>query len=209
MANQINRHPNKMQQQQNLLIEMVCFCLVKSKSTFKAQIIKFHNIFCDIRHFENSSTWLKVRRKRESREYKRTRIRQRSHHNHQLHVKQKINENRWNIEWIFVVLSWVRKYVFEFSLRILFRKKEEENEVCGCEWMKELCVCVCERESISLPHSFSTNFSACCFFTGSSRYLLLSDFVIWKFSLSSKQSFMSYLVLVDCSGLPVSRNFSR
>lgn len=35
------------------------------------------------------------------------------------------------------------------------------------------------------------------FFTGKSKYLLLSDFVIWKFSLSSKQSLRSILVNVE------------
>lgn len=35
------------------------------------------------------------------------------------------------------------------------------------------------------------------FFTGKSKYLLLSDFVIWKFSLSSKQSLRSILVSVE------------
>lgn len=35
------------------------------------------------------------------------------------------------------------------------------------------------------------------FFTGKSKYLLLSDFVIWKFSFSSKQSLRSILVSVE------------
>lgn len=106
--------------------------------------------------------------------------------------KNKRNKNAEWDEFVFCVFFDIVDEINGVSEYFVSRKVKEDNIVWS--W-------------IILPHSFSTIFpeESSDFLTGKSKYLLLSDFVIWKFSLSSKQSLRSILANVEV--FDVSFNF--